>query len=252
MHCKRRGSEKSTFLAIFWGFWFSQDRLPSRTSIRKPLNLIKSPIFTNTPCKRTCLYNAPSMHTVEFMLKKFMCFFSEDGKGWGHKRGDLKTPWFSNQGFFRYFQAFFRHFSCVFRGSGAMKNAWKFLYSKIRAFSEIFQVEKGIFKSPPFVPPPFAILHVLFLSLILGPLLCPVPLYLAAMGWWSPWAAISRAAVLALSASPRVAAHCPAPIAAKYTPKNAVVTSRKSLLILRGNRRNPKGDGRKGTGQKMS
>ena len=52
MHCKRRKSpEKSTFLAIFWGFWFSQDRLFSRTSTRKPLNLIKSLIFTNTPCK---------------------------------------------------------------------------------------------------------------------------------------------------------------------------------------------------------
>ena len=65
MHCKRRGSEKSTFLAIFWGFWFSQDRLFSRNSTRHPLNLIKSPIFTNAPCKTACLYNAPSMHTVE-------------------------------------------------------------------------------------------------------------------------------------------------------------------------------------------
>ena len=64
VHCKKRGSEKSAFLAIFWGFWFSQDRLFSRNSTRKPLNLIKSPIFTNTPCKSTCLYNAPSMHTV--------------------------------------------------------------------------------------------------------------------------------------------------------------------------------------------
>ena len=54
---------------LFWqfsgGFWFSQDRLFSRNSTRKPLNLIKSLIFTNTPCKSTCLYNAPSMHTVE-------------------------------------------------------------------------------------------------------------------------------------------------------------------------------------------
>ena len=33
----------------------------SRNSTRKPLNFIKSPIFTNTPCKSTCLYNAPSM-----------------------------------------------------------------------------------------------------------------------------------------------------------------------------------------------
>ena len=55
---------------LFWrfseGVCFSQDRLFSRNSTRKPLNLIiKSPILTNTPCKSTCLYNAPSMHTVE-------------------------------------------------------------------------------------------------------------------------------------------------------------------------------------------
>ena len=62
MHRKRRGSEKSTFLTIFWVFfWFSQDRLFSMNSTRKPSNLIKSPIFTNTPCKSTCLYNAPSI-----------------------------------------------------------------------------------------------------------------------------------------------------------------------------------------------
>ena len=52
---------------LFWrfsgGFWFSQDRLFSRNSTRKPLNLTKSPIFTNAPCKTTCLYNAPNMHT---------------------------------------------------------------------------------------------------------------------------------------------------------------------------------------------
>ena len=54
---------------LFWrfsgGFWFSQDRLVSRNSTRKPLNLIESPIFTNAPCKTACLYNAPSMHTLE-------------------------------------------------------------------------------------------------------------------------------------------------------------------------------------------
>ena len=54
---------------LFWrfsgGFWFSQDRLFSRNSTRKPLNLIKSPIFTNAPCKTPFLYNAPSMHTVD-------------------------------------------------------------------------------------------------------------------------------------------------------------------------------------------
>ena len=29
-----------------------------------PLNLIKSPAFTNTPCKSTCFYNAPSILTA--------------------------------------------------------------------------------------------------------------------------------------------------------------------------------------------
>ena len=59
---------------LFWrysgGFLISQDRLFSRNSTRKPLNLIKSPIFTNTPCKSTCLYNAPSMHTVDKKTNK--------------------------------------------------------------------------------------------------------------------------------------------------------------------------------------
>ena len=58
---------------LFWrfsgGFWFSQDRLFSRNSTRKPLNLIKSPIFTNAPCKTACLYNAPSMHTLDSSTK---------------------------------------------------------------------------------------------------------------------------------------------------------------------------------------
>ena len=58
---------------LFWrfsgGFCFSQDRLFSRNSTRKPLNLIKSPIFTNAPCKTACLYNAPSMHTVDEILR---------------------------------------------------------------------------------------------------------------------------------------------------------------------------------------
>ena len=59
---------------LFWRFsrgcWFSQDRLFSRNSTRKPLNLIKSWIFTNTPCKSTCLYNALSMHTVDKTVVK--------------------------------------------------------------------------------------------------------------------------------------------------------------------------------------
>ena len=69
---------------LFWwfsgGFCFSQDRLFSRNSTREPLNLIKSPIFTNAPCKPACLYNAPSMHTLELIpkMKDYVCNLS----GW--------------------------------------------------------------------------------------------------------------------------------------------------------------------------
>ena len=43
----------------------------------------------------------------------------------------------------RVFQAFFKHFSGIFRGSGTMKNACKFLDSKIRVFSGIFRDFSG-------------------------------------------------------------------------------------------------------------
>ena len=73
---------------LFWrfsgGFCFSQDRLFSRNSTREPLNLIKSPIFTNAPCKTACLYNAPSMRTLDLMgclsasaLESLVIAFSE-------------------------------------------------------------------------------------------------------------------------------------------------------------------------------
>ena len=41
-----------------------------RAGARKPLNLLKSPIFANTPCKSPFLYNAPSVHTVEDRPKR--------------------------------------------------------------------------------------------------------------------------------------------------------------------------------------
>ena len=66
MHCKRRGSESPLFWRFSGGFWFSQDHLFSKNSTGKPLNLIKSPIFTSTPFESSFLYKAPSMHTVEF------------------------------------------------------------------------------------------------------------------------------------------------------------------------------------------
>ena len=68
---------------LFWrfsgGFCFSQDRLFSRNSTRKPLNLIKSPICTNAPCKTACLYNAPSMHTLEKIEDKLLVFSNFSG-----------------------------------------------------------------------------------------------------------------------------------------------------------------------------
>ena len=68
MHCKGEAQKSPIFWRFSGGFWFSQDRLFSRNSTRKPLNLIKSPIFTNAPCQTACLYNAPSMHTVDVSL----------------------------------------------------------------------------------------------------------------------------------------------------------------------------------------
>ena len=49
-------------------FWRVSGGFHCLSSTRKPLNLIKSLIFTNTPCKSTCLDNAPSMQTVDFTL----------------------------------------------------------------------------------------------------------------------------------------------------------------------------------------
>ena len=37
--------------------------------MRKPLDLRKSPIFTNTPCKSPVLCNAPSVHTVDSLQR---------------------------------------------------------------------------------------------------------------------------------------------------------------------------------------
>ena len=63
---KGEAQKSPLFRRFSGGFWLSQDRLFSRNSTRKPLNLIKSLSFTNARCKSTCLYNAPSMHTVEY------------------------------------------------------------------------------------------------------------------------------------------------------------------------------------------
>ena len=68
---------------LFWRFsWgFLKERLFSRNSTRKPLNLLKSPIFTNAPCKSTCLYNAPNLHIVDtYILFSFELFSENDSR----------------------------------------------------------------------------------------------------------------------------------------------------------------------------
>ena len=80
---------------LFWrfsgGFDFSQDRLFSRNSTRKPLNLVKSPIFTNAPCKTTCLYNAL---VCTLLIGHFLVAFSDfrGPKTHPKSRNTKKTP----------------------------------------------------------------------------------------------------------------------------------------------------------------
>ena len=77
---------------LFWqfsgGLWFSQERLFSRHSTRKPLSLIKSPIFRNAPCKFTCFCNAPSLHSVE----KCMNYSRISGAGKGKRKKMAGVP----------------------------------------------------------------------------------------------------------------------------------------------------------------
>ena len=77
VHCKRRGSEKSTFLTKCLG---SSNFLKRACSLgnpsQDPLNSIKSPIITNTPCKCTCLCNALVLHIVERSCLGYFGVFS--------------------------------------------------------------------------------------------------------------------------------------------------------------------------------
>ena len=70
---------------LFWRFSGGFDFLRIACSLGipqdNPSNLIKSPIFSNTPCKSTCLYNAPSMHTVVYEI--FTKITLQDCVGWG-------------------------------------------------------------------------------------------------------------------------------------------------------------------------
>ena len=95
-HCKRQGSAKSTFWQFFWralifsGVAVLQEfqcrRLFSKNSSAdpeefqcRPLKVTKSQNFTNNPCKFPCLYNDPSLGTVDlrpfFALKKSTYLF---------------------------------------------------------------------------------------------------------------------------------------------------------------------------------
>ena len=66
LHCIKGEALKSS---LFWrfsgGVWFSEERLLSQNSAKSPWNSFGPPIFTNNPCRSTCLCNAPSLHTVD-------------------------------------------------------------------------------------------------------------------------------------------------------------------------------------------
>ena len=65
MHCKRRGSENSTSLAIFWGLLiFSGAPVLSKFHY-KTSKFNRTTDFYKHPCNFTCLYNTPSLHTIE-------------------------------------------------------------------------------------------------------------------------------------------------------------------------------------------
>ena len=95
----------------------------------------------------------------------FRDFSLKDGKGWGHKRGDLKMPfstwknpenplkipWFLKSRFFKHFSWRNFHEKCT-------KNTWKMPEKCLK--NPWFQNQGvfGGFQISPFVPPPFAIL----------------------------------------------------------------------------------------------
>ena len=64
MHCKGEAQKSLLFLRFSGGFCFSQDRLFSRNSTRKPLNLKKSP-FLQTPLVKPPVF---TMHLVCTLL----------------------------------------------------------------------------------------------------------------------------------------------------------------------------------------
>ena len=71
-------AQKSPFLFNFLGGGLSQVRLFSKNSNMGPLNVIRSPVFTSSPCKSICLYYAPSLHIVDY----FRYAFWLDGGGY--------------------------------------------------------------------------------------------------------------------------------------------------------------------------
>ena len=56
------------FWAIFWKFLIFSRAPVLYEFHKKTFKFNKKPIFTNTPCKPTFLYNAPSTHTVEMTV----------------------------------------------------------------------------------------------------------------------------------------------------------------------------------------
>ena len=105
MHCKRRGSGKSTFLTIFCVFFFfSLERLFSKNSTRKPVHLIKHHRFLQTNLVNPLVTTMPLVCTLLSVHHRFSFFRSLgttpiSGKTlseWkGHSRSSRRVPGYS-------------------------------------------------------------------------------------------------------------------------------------------------------------
>ena len=69
MHCERRGSETPLLWRLLgWGGHFLSCACSLGILMRDPFNLITSLIIANALCKSTCLYNAPSLRTIDLRI----------------------------------------------------------------------------------------------------------------------------------------------------------------------------------------
>ena len=141
-----------------------------RGDLKMPFSTWKSPennliffIKVSFVLALSCVFHdATSMKNAREIPEKNPCLKNLPRSGFRSGRTSAKTTLLENHPFAnpRKYPDFLRAFSGIFQAffvEVVSENAWKknldWKYSW--AFSEVFQDEKGIFKFPPFVPPPF-------------------------------------------------------------------------------------------------